>query len=152
MLGHLARHDIVLSDLLALVVLASLLLLEGLQAHPIRVAVSLALIYHILLHLITAVEVAHVGHFLSFINLLLHQPIIHRFSTVFVLVPLQLCHIEELFFDLVLRLVDQLTFESLLGIFGFQPVLVGDSVFVQMVATLRKHSRLLRACLAITNK
>jgi hypothetical protein len=106
MLGHLARHDIVLSDLLPLIVLVRLPLLEGLQAHPILVAVSLPLIYHIFLNLFTAVEIAHVRHFLSFVNLFLHQPIIHRFSSVCVLVTLQLCHIEKLFFDLVLGLAD----------------------------------------------
>ena len=81
LLSELARQDIVLSTLLAGLILASLLLLHRLQAHPLFVAICLFLIAHLLFHFFASIHLSQVSNLLSLINLLLHKPIIHSLAS-----------------------------------------------------------------------
>ena len=84
----------------------------------------MSLFDQLFLHLFPTIKFTHVCNFLSFVDFFLHQPVIHRFGSVFVLVPFLLCHIQKLFFDLVLGLANQFAFKSLFRLFAFQPVAV----------------------------
>ena len=94
MLGHLARDYVFTSFLLSLLVLASLLFLNGLQAHPFFVAVSLTLISHLLFNFFPSVKLAHMGNFLSLLDFFLHKPFVHGFASILILVPLNFSHIK----------------------------------------------------------
>ena len=111
-----------------LVVLASLLLLHRLQPHPLFVAICALFVHHHLFVLFASVKIPHMRNFLGFIDLLLHQPIIHSLATRLILLSLLFSDSQQLFFYLVLRLADEFTFETFLSIFGFKPVLVTEAL------------------------
>jgi len=104
LLGQLARHQVFSGFLLALVVLASLLLFEGLQTHPLFVAARLTLVSHLFFHFFSSIHFSHVCNFLGFIDLFLHEPVIHGLASSFVLFALALGHLQKFFLNLVLSL------------------------------------------------
>jgi len=87
----------------------------------------MALFSHLLLNLFTDVKLAKMGDFLRLVDLSLHEPIVHCLAAAFVLLPLALCDIKQLFFDLILCLAYEFALETFLSILGFKPIRVREA-------------------------
>ena len=109
LLGHLACEQVLLIPVLLLLILARLLLFHGLKPHPILVTIRASFVDHLLFDLFAAVELPQVRDFFGLVDLFLHEPVVHGLAPLLVLLTLLLRHGEQLFFDLILRLVDELT-------------------------------------------
>ena len=70
---------------------------------------------------------------LGFFEFLAHQPVFHCLDSCLVLVPLGLCDLQELIFDLGFRLINKLPFQTFLSVFALQPLLVGHAPFIHLL-------------------
>ena len=122
LMSKLSRHDVLFILLLTSLILASLLFLEHLQAHPLLITACLLLITHLLLCLFAPVHFSEISDFFCFFNFLLHEPFVHGFAATLVFLTLRLGHIQQLFLDLVLGLSNQLTLEAFLCVFALEPI------------------------------
>ena len=141
LLSHLTGKHILFVPVLMLLILAGLLLLHGLEAHPFLVAVCATLIDHLLFDILAPVELSHVRDLLSLVDLLLHEPVIHGLSPVLVLLPLLFRYSQQLFFDLVLRLTDKFASEAFLSILGLKPVLIAQTLAFEFLSAIQILSR-----------
>ena len=106
LLRHLSRNHIIMRFLMPLFILPCLLFLYRLQAHPVFVAVGLALFAHLLLDLFTAVKLAHMRDLLGLFDLFLHEPLVHGLASPLVLIALIFRYVKKLLFDFGLCLTN----------------------------------------------
>ena len=143
LLSKLPSHDVLLIILLTILILSCLLVLHGLETHPVLVTIGFALLSQVFLYLFAAIQISHVRHFLSLIDLLPHKPLVHSSAPFLVLLSLLLRYGQQLLLDLILSLVRQLASYTLFSILDLDPLLVGQTVSSSLFQILTALGRLL---------
>ena len=95
-----------------------------LNSHPVTVSLSVLLIPHLAIEFFSSVEFSHMCNLLCFIELFLHQPIVHSLNSIFIFFSFLLGYMQKFFLNLLLSLDRKFSLESFFSIFCLQPRLV----------------------------
>ena len=126
-LGPVSSLNFFFNLSLSFIVWLGLSLFSRLNSHPVTIGLSILLIPHLAFKFLSSVEFSHVCNLLCFIELLLHQPIVHSFDSIFIFFSFLLSYMQKFFLNLLLSLDRKFSLQSFFSIFCLKPSLVWEA-------------------------